>query len=93
MLFLATFFPTWEGGAGAYDFVGVSSALGRWGGRASEVAFCLFEQDQRLGAEKVGSFVFFLIGEILHMRAAYKPANSPGGDCVYVKREIDRQRI
>uniref|UniRef100_A0A8D0H290 BOS complex subunit TMEM147 n=1 Tax=Sphenodon punctatus TaxID=8508 RepID=A0A8D0H290_SPHPU len=22
MLFLATFFPTWEGGAGAYDFVG-----------------------------------------------------------------------
>lgn len=24
MLFLATFFPTWEGGAGVYDFVGVS---------------------------------------------------------------------
>lgn len=24
MLFLATFFPTWEGGVGAYDFVGVS---------------------------------------------------------------------
>ncbi len=24
MLFLATFFPTWEGGAGMYDFVGVS---------------------------------------------------------------------
>lgn len=23
MLFLATFFPTWEGGAGVYDFVGV----------------------------------------------------------------------
>lgn len=22
MLFLATFFPTWEGGAGVYDFVG-----------------------------------------------------------------------
>lgn len=24
MLFLATFFPTWEGGSGVYDFVGVS---------------------------------------------------------------------
>uniref|UniRef100_A0A3B1IR16 BOS complex subunit TMEM147 n=1 Tax=Astyanax mexicanus TaxID=7994 RepID=A0A3B1IR16_ASTMX len=23
MMFLATFFPTWEGGAGVYDFVGV----------------------------------------------------------------------
>lgn len=27
MLFLATFFPTWEGGAGVYDFVGVSFKL------------------------------------------------------------------
>lgn len=27
MLFLATFFPTWEGGAGVYDFVGVSDLL------------------------------------------------------------------
>lgn len=27
MLFLATFFPTWEGGAGVYDFVGVSYSL------------------------------------------------------------------
>ncbi|MEQ2165626.1 hypothetical protein GOODEAATRI_019055 [Goodea atripinnis] len=27
MLFLATFFPTWEGGAGVYDFVGVSSKM------------------------------------------------------------------
>ena len=27
MLFLATFFPTWEGGAGVYDFVGVSVKL------------------------------------------------------------------
>lgn len=27
MLFLATFFPTWEGGAGVYDFVGVSVEL------------------------------------------------------------------
>lgn len=26
MLFLATFFPTWEGGAGVYDFVGVSKS-------------------------------------------------------------------
>lgn len=31
MLFLATFFPTWEGGAGAYDFVGVSVAVGKQG--------------------------------------------------------------
>lgn len=31
MLFLATFFPTWEGGVGAYDFIGVSLALGQAG--------------------------------------------------------------
>lgn len=29
MLFLATFFPTWEGGAGAYDFVGVSVVVAK----------------------------------------------------------------
>lgn len=37
MLFLATFFPTWEGGAGVYDFVGVSDST-------LNIYYCSFSQ-------------------------------------------------